>query len=226
MSTNSTKSHATRTLIALLVLWALVQWFVFGVDISKPSNADLLRFGVQGLPLALIEPWRLASAVFLHIGLLHLLFNCVALDSLGRPIEHIFGKTVFLSIFLTSALLGNVAHLYYHFWLGTPSLAAGASGGVMGLGGALCVALWQLERTMPKDLAIMLVANIALGFVIDGLDNAAHIGGLSAGVLLGFMLNAPTRKRLYGACIAMLILAVLAFYALYTQSRNIIHSML
>ncbi|WP_227526046.1 rhomboid family intramembrane serine protease [Psychrobacter sp. FDAARGOS_221] len=140
----------TRTPITALLLSSFVVLFVIqiatGVDINQSSSPEyqqsLLLWGANALPFTLIEPWRLISSAFLHIGLMHLLFNCFAIYFFGQATEMSFGSAKFLLIFLLSALGGNLLNNYVTLWQilhnnGSPGISAGASGGIMGLGMAL-----------------------------------------------------------------------------------------
>lgn len=88
----------TLLLIAGFVLVMVIQ-SLLGVRIDDPSMADLLRFGANFLPVTLHEPWRLVSSGFLHIGILHLLFNSFAMYYLGQAAELILGGLRLLGLF-------------------------------------------------------------------------------------------------------------------------------
>lgn len=183
----------TLLLIASFVLMSAYQWFA-GVQIDAPSTRDLLRFGADFLPLSMIdEPWRLISSGFVHIGVLHLLFNGFALYYFGQVVELVTGSKLFLLIFLLSVAGGNLLG-NYTAWQGVlsgvmPSVSAGASGGIMGLG-AFLLMLAALKTPIgiqlnTRSLAMIMAINLLMGFAIDGIDNAGHIGGAVTGMVLG-----------------------------------------
>ena len=142
------------------------------------------------------EWWRLATAMFLHFGVVHLLMNMAALWEAGRLVERLYGSLRFLVIFVLSGLTGNGVSLIAQ---GDQAVAGGASGAVFGIYGALLVYLWrerdQVNRTEFRWLfggaALFAGVTIALGFFIKGIDNAAHIGGLLTGAVIGLALARP-----------------------------------
>lgn len=191
----------TTALIAIFV--GLFTWQVLsGVDISEPSTQDLLSWGANALPLTLAEqPWRLVSSAFLHIGLMHLLFNTFAMYFFGQVAEPLFDRWRFLTIFLLSAIGGNLLNNYYTWQTllnhhGQISLSAGASGGIMGLGSALlAAAFFRLSvnglRLNFRSLLIIMAINLVYGFAIQGIDNSAHIGGALVGAILSLGIVFP-----------------------------------
>lgn len=140
--------------------------------------------------------WRLLTATFLHANLLHLLFNMIGLWTIGVLLERIFGRRSFALIYLAAALAGSVASLYFS---AQTKVSVGASGAVFGVAGALLIVVYQQRRTLPKlfnrqilsGMAAFVGYSLLLGFSKAGVDNAAHLGGLAAGVLLGLVL--PSR---------------------------------
>lgn len=132
------KAPVTLLFILSFVGFAVYQ-LIQGVNFDQPSSEDLLRFGANFLPLTLThEPWRLVTSAFLHIGLLHLLFNSFAMYYFGQVVEQIVGRGRFLVLFLLSAMGGSLLNLYIT-WQEVLAgegvgLSAGASGGIMGLG--------------------------------------------------------------------------------------------
>jgi rhomboid protease GluP len=142
------------------------------------------------------EWWRLATALCLHFGLVHLAMNMGALWEAGRLVERLYGSLRFVGIYLASGLTGNLLSLIVQ---GDRAISGGASGAIFGIYGALMICLWrerkQIEPTEFRWLfgsaAVFSVATILLGLVIPGIDNAAHIGGLISGALAGCALLRP-----------------------------------
>jgi membrane associated rhomboid family serine protease/Flp pilus assembly protein TadD len=191
----------TPALIALNV--ACFAWAVLGgVSASQPSTEELVSLGAIYGPAVLEGEWfRLASAVFVHIGLLHLGFNMWCLWSLGLAAERMFGNFTFLLIYLLSGIAGSLASLTWH-----PAIvSAGASGAIFGVAGALVSMLYfghilvprEVVRQMMSSLAFFVGFNLLMGSVIPGIDNAGHLGGLVAGLGLGAALHRalPSRHR-------------------------------
>lgn len=193
----------TAALIAinvLLWLWALLH----GVSWLQPNIADLLHWGANFVPLSLTgDAWRLISNTFLHIGAIHLLVNMWALYSFGVYAEFYFGRLFYLALYLLTGISGSLTSCWWHWaeaeqWARgsaqvIPAVSAGASGAIMGLSAALIVAAWRPRADLPVDqrlnlkaLLVIMAINIALGSSIDGIDNAAHLGGAVAGALLAW----------------------------------------
>lgn len=142
------------------------------------------------------EWWRLATAMFLHFGLLHLATNMWALWDGGRLVERLYGPLRFVAVFFASGLTGNLLSLIVQ---GDRAVSGGASGAIFGVYGALLVCLWRERRQVhPVEFrwlfggaAVFSAAMIGFGLLIPGIDNAAHIGGLAAGALIGAALAGP-----------------------------------
>lgn len=140
------------------------------------------------------EWWRLASAMFLHFGVLHLALNMWALWDAGQLVERMYGRGRFASIYFASGIAGNLFSLVSHHG---QAVSGGASGAVFGIYGALLVFLWRERRTLhPREFRWLFwgasgfaTATIALGLLVPGIDNAAHGGGLLAGALGGVVLG-------------------------------------
>jgi rhomboid protease GluP len=179
----------TRVLAALLVLAYVASAIASGHWWELPAD-DLLRIGgAYGPAIAAGESWRILTAIFLHGGLLHLGFNLLALGDFGSALERRFGAIPVAAVFLASGMAGFLASTLWH----PEDVSIGASGGLFGLLGWWAVAAWRLGEFLPpqekrRRLATLLVViGVALGFgfVVPGIDNAAHLGGLVAGLLLG-----------------------------------------
>jgi len=139
--------------------------------------------------------WRLFTSMFLHFGLIHLLFNMWALWDLGKLAERLYGRYVFLALYILAGIAGSIASLSWNHEVNS----AGASGAIFGVLGALLA--YMLDKRNDVPLTVMKKhRNASLGFIAysllygfghAGIDNAAHIGGLVAGVILGFALGRP-----------------------------------
>lgn len=142
------------------------------------------------------EWWRLGTAMFVHFGLLHLVVNMWALWDSCRIVERIYGHARFLAIYGTAGTAGNLFSLLAH---GDRAVSGGASGAIFGVYGALLVCLWRERRQIhPVEFrwlfggaAAFAAATIAMGLLIPGIDNAAHLGGLVCGALAGLALARP-----------------------------------
>jgi rhomboid protease GluP len=188
------------------ILAANVASFAFavvrGVSAIQPEPGQLLELGANFGPLTLDgQWWRLVSATFVHIGFVHLAFNMWCLWSLGNVAERMFGNFTFLWIYLLSGIGGSLASLVWH-----PSIvSAGASGAIFGIAGALASMLHFGHILVPRGVVRELLSsllffvgfNLVFGFLLPGIDNAGHIGGLVVGLGLGAALHRslPSGRR-------------------------------
>jgi membrane associated rhomboid family serine protease len=142
------------------------------------------------------EYWRLLTVTLLHGSLLHLAFNMYALYLAGPIVERWYGSTRFLLIYLACAAAGSVGS----FVFGGDAPSVGASGAIFGLFGVLLAAsrlhhpVDRQSRMLVSQLGMLILINIAFGFAVRGIDNAAHLAGLAAGLWLGAVLP-PTRVQ-------------------------------
>ena len=142
--------------------------------------------------LAAGEWWRLVSPVLVHASLIHLLFNMYALWLFGPLVEQMYGPWRFMLIYLLTAAAGSVASYLFT----GPAPSVGASGAIFGLLGVLLAAsrahrpvLDRRARMIMGQVGAIIVINLLLGFgLMAGIDNAAHVGGLVAGLWLGFVM--------------------------------------
>ncbi len=140
------------------------------------------------------EYYRLFTAVFTHASISHILFNCYALYFLGRPIEYLFGKLKFLIIFLVSGLFGTLFSFIF-----SSSISIGASGGVFGLFGVhIYLYLKNKEvymKIFQKEIFILLIINLGIGFIAPNIDYFGHIGGLLGGFLASLSVGIGKTKK-------------------------------
>ena len=185
---------ATRVLIAInvavfLAMAALTREFV---DFNTQT---VLRWGADfGVLTTSGEWWRMLTAMFLHGGILHIAVNMWALRNLGYTAELLYGRRNFLIIYFLSGLAGSAGTMIWN----PLSVSVGASGAIMGLAGALAALVYF--KKLPVDRALLRrdvgsVAGVILFTLIIGarlptIDNSAHVGGVLAGMILGFALPA------------------------------------
>ncbi|AIE60732.1 rhomboid family protein [Bacillus methanolicus] len=175
---------------------------------GSTNTSTLIRFGAKFNPLINEgEWWRFFTPIFLHIGLLHLLMNTLALYYLGTVVERIYGNVRFMLIYLAAGFAGSLASFVF-----SPSLSAGASGAIFGCFGALLyfgvIHPRLFFRTMGMNILVVLGINLALGFTLPGIDNAGHIGGLIGGFLAAGVLHFPRKKKILFQGLSL----VLAFF--------------
>lgn len=178
----------TRILIginlAVFILMIAYGYLVYGVW-NGPENLRVLVDMGAKVNILIMEGqyWRLLTAMFLHIGVIHLLFNLYALYALGPMVEGYFGHARFLSIYFVAGLCGSLAS--YAF---SPAISAGASGAIFGLAGALTVYFLKYRdnfgrqgRAILQNMLVVIAINLVFGMTMSGIDNWGHIGGLVGG---------------------------------------------
>lgn len=161
---------------------------------GSTSMRTLYLMGAQvNSEIANGDYWRLLTAMFLHIGPMHLAFNAFALYSLGADLERYYGSLRFALIYFLSGLIGGVLY----FVIGPPNvLSAGASGAIFGIIGAELAYIMSNRRLFGSmgrqrltNLVVLLGINLVLGFTVSGINNIVHIGGFLGGLFLGFALT-------------------------------------
>jgi rhomboid protease GluP len=183
-----------RPVVTYVLLAAMACVFLLEMLFGGSTSLDtLVLLGAQVNSLiAAGQYWRLLSAMFLHIGVAHIAFNGYALYILGREVEGTYGSVRFTAIYFLSGLVGGVTY----YVVGPPiTVSAGASGAIFGLFGAE-VAYFLINRSLFGsigrrrliNLATLLVINLVLSFTVPNINFVVHLGGLAAGLALGFAL--------------------------------------
>ncbi len=163
------------------VLWA-------DVDIMYPTGRQLLNSG--GLlydKVADGEIWRIISSIFIHAGIVHLIYNGVSLVIAGIFVELTFGRTKYILIYLSSGITAAITAMLWN----SESISIGASGAIFGLFGAIFVQEYQKRGNKAFFSFISFYIGISLfsGFVIPGISNAAHIAGLISGAIISYIIK-------------------------------------
>lgn len=159
---------------------------VSGVKIMSPTGADLVRWGANFTDLTYAQPWRLLTACFLHIGLIHVVVNMMSLRALGSQVEPLLGTSRFAVGYVVTGLTGSLASLWWHDRV----VSAGASGAIFGIEGMLVGLLLtnlfdaKARKALLKSSLYVVGINLLIGAGI-GADNAAHVGGFLGGLLVG-----------------------------------------
>lgn len=183
----------TRFLIAANVL-------VFLWELSTGDTSDgrvlINDGGLYGPLVAAGEWWRIGTAAFLHAGWLHIATNMFALYQVGTFVELLYGRARMAIIYVLAVIGSGIAVV----WFSYDAPTVGASGAIFGLFGALTAAglrLGKPGRDLVQQSAGIIILNLILGFtVFRFVSNAAHIGGLIAGLVVGFALFRIPRQLL------------------------------
>jgi len=209
-----------------LVLLNLSMFLVMLVAGASPLRVDIEHaVGAGAVDPGRVwqgEPWRLATACFVHLGVWHVALNVWVLWQLGTLLERLIGGARLILVYVAAGVFG--------FGLSVALLAvptAGASGAVFGIVGALLAVAGlardrELGRALVRTLAPFVLATFLLGFLVPGIDNAAHAGGLVFGWLLGYGLQqgeggaAPTKSGYLGTVALVASAALLAVVVAYS----------
>lgn len=169
--------------------------------IGDPQDAGfVLGHGGMYVPFVLEkeEYYRLFTCMFLHFNATHLVNNMVGLLAMGSHLERELGRIKLILLYLGSGLAGNLLSMWMNLQGNRFPVSAGASGCVFGLiGGLLYVVLrnkGRLRGVSGNRLLFMAIFSIYMGYAEGGVDNAAHIGGLAGGFLLGILLYRKNRE--------------------------------
>lgn len=144
--------------------------------------------------------WRLLTCMFLHYGIIHLLLNLWALFQAGHIVERLFGRPLYTLIYFGSGIISGLATL---LWNGDQKWSAGASGAVFGVYGALIGYLLREKHAVPagvfrpmlQSTLVFAGYNLFYGAVHPNIDNAAHLGGLLSGAVLGWLCALPLARE-------------------------------
>jgi len=183
----------TRGIVAVNLAVFAMMAFTTGEFLS-PDSETLKAWGSNYGPLTLDQEWwRIFTSMFVHVGAIHVAFNMWILWDIGHLVERLVGNVGFLVLYLISGLCGSVASVCWN-----PQVnSAGASGAVFGVFGALLGYMLLRGDSVPKSILgrvrssglTFLAINLAIGFSIRWIDNAAHIGGLAAGFICGALMS-------------------------------------
>lgn len=182
----------TLILVAVNVLvYLYVEWNGSSNDVDY-----MLSMGASYEPYILEnhEWYRLITHFFLHFGWDHLFNNMISLLVLGYALEQVMGKLRYTVLYFLSGIVAGVASIAYNIMVtGEYSVSCGASGAIYGLTGALLVLLIRGNRNrrsseVPRYL-LYLAVSLYSGFQDTSIDNAAHVGGFLAGVVICFFMS-------------------------------------
>jgi membrane associated rhomboid family serine protease len=183
---------SVTTLLALALVAVHVRVLVAaGGGIASTPVGLLIAFGGHWPPAISEEPWRLVTAMFLHAGLWHLAFNLLAIAMVGPRVETTYGRPAMLFLFVVTGTLANVGSGA----VGLAGVGIGASGGVMGLIGAMAGyghrdGTWA-GRTLRNDMLKWSAYTFIFGYFV-GADNWAHLFGGVVGAAFGYAIR-PAR---------------------------------
>ncbi len=170
-------------MIVNFIIFALME-----LNGGSENTENLIRFGAVSAELVFEnkEFYRMFTDMFVHIGFAHIASNSLSLYILGTRCEKYFGGVLFFIIYILSGVGASMGSILF-----TGGLSAGASGAIFGIMGAMLTYSVINKKSMGDFSAYFMVifslVNIGAGFIMDGVDNAGHIGGFIMGILLSFI---------------------------------------
>lgn len=207
---------AKYPIITYLLIAVNVLLYLLPVLFSENSYF-LEKFCIYAPLVRIGQYYRLLTGAFLHANIFHLLFNCYALYVIGIQLESFLGKTKYLITYLFSAITASLMSMIF---LGN-HISIGASGAIFGLMGSLVYFGYHyrvyLGSVVKSQIIPLIAANLLLGFLITGIDNFAHIGGLLGGFLitmaLGVKYKSTTFEKINGYIISIIYMVFLIYMA-------------
>ena len=202
LSQQASESASFPATIALIGVNALVFAIMVlrGVSFFLPTPQQAIAFGADFGPLTLNgQWWRLVTSMFVHFGIIHMGLNMWCLWNLGRGAEILMGRFSYLLAYFASGIFGSIASVYSQ----PLAAGAGASGAIFGMAGVLVTFVYlkktpshlQINKKMLSSLGTFIFYNLVIGASIPGISNAAHVGGLVMGALVGALLPAASASE-------------------------------
>jgi rhomboid protease GluP len=217
---------ATYVLLAINCL-VFVAMMARGVSVWGPTTEQMKHWGADNAGAILVygQWWRVVTAMFVHVGWIHLLGNMWCLWNLGLLAEPLIGSMGVVAVYILTGAAGNLLSTFYNWWTNNPDwvkfhdlavfpAGAGASGAVFGIAGALIVLLGSRRLPVPqaelnklrRSVIYFAAINLAIGLSISmnvvvahtgvSIDNSAHLGGCTCGLLFAWpMVPRPGSPR-------------------------------
>lgn len=212
----------TYILLAINIIVFLIIGFI-GKELWELDPQVLYKYGAlvnNSQMTSNIDYLRIITSVFLHGGLLHLVFNMYALYVIGPQLESFFGKIKYIIIYLGSAICGNLLSMLF---LADNHVSVGASGAIFGLLGALLYFGYHyrvyLSGVIRSQIIPLIAVNLFIGFMMSGINNIAHIGGLIGGILISMAVGVKYRSnksdQINGIIMSLIFIAFLVYMVFF-----------
>lgn len=210
----------------IISLICILMYVIVGVYGNNFFNFDanvLAKFGANNILLVKNgEIYRLLTCAFLHVGLIHLVVNMYSLRVIGPSVEGLIGKGKFVFIYLISAISASLMSLVF---VDSNIVSVGASGAIFGLMGALLYFGYHyrlyLNDAIKTQIIPVILFNLIMGFMMPGIDNGAHIGGLIGGYLatmaIGIKNKSEKKDMINGWIVLILYLLFLSYIVFFVK---------
>ncbi len=181
-----------------LVLINVLVFLAIEITGGSDDTMHMLQCGAGYAPAIMSgEYFRIFTSMFLHFGVKHLGNNMLVLFVLGGRMERTVGRIRYLLIYLLGGMGGNILSLFAELKSGEFAVSAGASGAVFAVMGAMIYAVLRgkghVEDLSTKQVLLMAAFSLYFGFTSEGVDNAAHVGGLICGFILAVIVYHPKK---------------------------------
>ncbi len=218
------KPIITYCLIAInIILYLLIS--LVGENFFEFDPNVLYKYGAlvnQGQMTSYVDYLRIVSSIFLHGGLLHLVFNMYSLYIIGPQLESFFGKVKYIIIYMISGICGNLLSMLF---LADNNVSVGASGAIFGLLGALLYFGYHyrvyLGGVIRSQIIPLIIINLLIGYLSSGINNIAHIGGLIGGILIsiavGVKYKSNTSDRVNGIVMSLIFIGFLIYMVFFRK---------
>ena len=204
----------------IIMAICIILFILMELSGGSTNSQTLLKYGANlDVLVKNGEYYRLFTCIFLHIGIMHLLCNMYSLYIIGREVENLFGKIKYIIIFILSGIFGSIMSLAFTH----NTISAGGSGAIFGLLGALLYFGMHyrtyLGEAIKRSIIPIIVVNLIIGFFAEGIDLAAHIGGLVGGVLVAMMVGVPDKSKtkdiINGTILTIIYLIFISYLAFW-----------
>ena len=184
--------------------------YIFGN--GSKDVTTLINFGALYKSLVLNgDYYRLITMALLHVDFLHLLVNSYSLYIIGSQLESFLGKAKFLFVYFVSALCGALMSLIF-----SRGISVGASGAIFGLLGSMLYFGYNyrvfLGNVLKSQIIPLIILNLGLGFMVSGVDNASHIGGLIGGIFATIAVGLKHKSSKFEMVNGFIILFLYIFF--------------
>lgn len=198
---------------ALIALNIMVYLFMILYDVDGTyftALANNYEFVQNG------QFYRLLTSMFLHADIIHIGCNMYALYILGPQVERYYGKTKFLCIYLLSGILGSIFSCAF---MSADTISMGASGAIFGLLGSIAYFTYYYRATLQgllrSQVLPAILLNLAIGFMVPGIDISGHIGGLIGGVLISMAIGIGDKGRKTDQINGIIVFVLMTLAMLY-----------
>ena len=201
-------------IITYLIIGICITTFILTYFLGN-ENIILLGGNIKELTKS-GEYYRIITCIFLHAGIIHIACNMYSLYIIGTQLESFYGKIRYLIIFLISGICGSILSLAFS---STNTISIGASGAIFGLLGSIVYFGYHyrvyLGNILKKQIIPIITLNLLIGFIISGIDNFAHIGGLIGGIFTTMACGIPGKDDKQDRINGIILLTIYIIFILY-----------